>query len=56
VIAVQNVVLVRAHAIGHCLAAGEFTSGFDVNAHGFECNQRWIDDGAHSERIVHSRA
>src|SRR6266478_1906554 len=53
VIPVQHVILIRAHAIGHCFSAGELALGFHIHMHVLEHDQRGIDDRAYGQRIIH---
>src|ERR1700691_3185988 len=56
VVAVQNIIFVGAHAVGHGFSAGKLAFGFDIDVHVFEGNYSWVDHNSHRQRVVHRGA
>ena len=51
-IAGGDIFLYSAEAVGYGFSAGEFSSGFDVDAQEFGLKQSWVNDGADGESVV----
>src|SRR5258705_11410274 len=55
-VAMKNVALDFAAAVGHGFAAGEFTARFDVHVHERRGHKSRVNGDADGQRIIHRRA